>query len=192
MKSLLESSPRKSKLLIGGQGVPTTKYHDFPLPPGGRGRIDVLLLVYYYHYHYDCGYYDYYDCYDYYDYYGYYLFSSPSLGTSPGSSPLRSASPRRFSFWEAPLMRHLWHREFSRARILAFLCEVWVRIRRLRESPQYLLVILKSPQISTILRKTSTRNAQRNVKILARETCWKAELWSSPFVRCSNSIYCWN
>ena len=47
----------------------------------------------------------------------------------------------------------------------------FARIRRLRESPQYALVILRwKITVSANLRKTSTRTARKNVEVLARRT----------------------
>ena len=49
------------------------------------------------------------------------------------------------------------------------LCAAFARIRRLCESPQYLLVILQwKMAVSAILRNTSTRIAQNSSKILGR------------------------
>ena len=57
--------------------------------------------------------------------------------------------------------------------MLSLFFMIFVRIRRLRKSPQYLLVFNKekwqSPQICAIIRKTVRRNAQNSVKILARK-----------------------
>ena len=54
-----------------------------------------------------------------------------------------------------------------------FSAQSFARVRHLRKSPQYLLVILQdkseSPQISAILRNTFTTFVQTNVQILARE-----------------------
>ena len=47
-------------------------------------------------------------------------------------------------------------------------CAVWARVRRLRKSPQYLLVISQwKITVSTILRKTPQTNVQKHVKIAA-------------------------
>ena len=58
-------------------------------------------------------------------------------------------------------------------------CAVFARIRPLRKSPQYSLVILEwKMTVSADLRKTSSKNAQTNVKILAREIPYSGPLTS--------------
>ena len=67
----------------------------------------------------------------------------------------------------------LYQEGISRARILTLLCAVFERIRRLRKSPQYLLVILhggncilrKSPQFSATL----PQELPKHIKVLARK-----------------------
>ena len=50
----------------------------------------------------------------------------------------------------------------SRARILTFLCAVFARIRRLRESLQYLLVILQGKMTVSANLRDSPQNFQKN------------------------------
>ena len=61
----------------------------------------------------------------------------------------------------------------SRARILILVCAVFARIRRLRKSPQYLLIILQGKMTASTNLGNSPQNfhkiAQNNNKMLARE-----------------------
>ena len=93
----------------------------------------------------------------------------------------------------------------SRARILKLFLAAFGRIRRLRNSPQYLLVvlqwmILQSPPICAILRITSTLIAQTNDKkswLIKFPTVLRSALMMSirkiydrgPQIPCPNSWY---
>ena len=55
---------------------------------------------------------------------------------------------------------------------LYLFCAALARIRRLRKSPQYLLIILHGEMtVSAYLRKRSAQNVQHNFKIPARDIC---------------------
>ena len=76
----------------------------------------------------------------------------------------------------------------SRAKTFVLFCVILVRIRRLRKSPQYLLVILQGKMaVSTNLRKTLIIIAQNNITSLAREMrylnsgAWKCAIVGAPW-----------